>query len=74
MQAWPRQARALGHNPARRAALERLQADAAGVCLVAPFVEAAVADRQAALRALAQGWLAYISAEEVWGAVCACRH
>lgn len=60
-----RQARALDRKPSRRTALERLQADAVSVCLVAPFVEAAVADRRVALRALAQAWLAYMAAEEV---------
>ena len=59
------QARALDRKPSRRTALERLQADAVSVCLVAPFVEAAVADRRVALRALAQAWLAYMAAEEV---------
>ena len=65
-----RQARALDRKPSRRTALERLQADAVSVCLVAPFVEAAVADRRVALRALAQAWLAYMAAEEVLTPLC----
>ncbi|KAK9838575.1 hypothetical protein WJX81_008486 [Elliptochloris bilobata] len=57
-------ARALERKPSRRTALERLQSDAVSMCLMAPLVEAAMADRRSALRALAQAWLAYMAAEE----------
>ncbi len=63
-----RQARALERKPARKAALERLQADAVNACLVSPFVEAAAAGRRPALRALAQAWLTYIASVEARGA------
>ncbi|CAL8466413.1 g5949 [Coccomyxa elongata] len=53
--------KALEKKPAKRAALEKLQAEAFTACLVDPFVEAAKTDRRRSLRALSQAWLAYLT-------------
>ncbi|KAK9865210.1 hypothetical protein WJX84_003181 [Apatococcus fuscideae] len=49
-------------RPAKKAALERLLADALKNCLLLPSVESALSERRRATAALAQTWLVYISA------------
>lgn len=52
-------------RPAKKAALERLLADALKTCLLLPSVESALSERRRATAALAQTWLVYISALQV---------
>lgn len=59
------QAAALDKKPTRRAALEKLQAEAMTSCLVTPFVEAARADRRRSLRALSRAWIAHMAHVQV---------
>lgn len=54
---------------ARKMHLERLIGDSFNACLRNTFVEAAGNDRKRACTTLAQGWLAYIAAQQVWTAV-----
>ena len=52
-------------KPAKKAALERLLADALKNCLLLPSVESALSERRRATAALAQTWLVYISSLQV---------
>ena len=47
-------------KPARKAALEKIRTDAAEICLMAPFAEAAVARNMATCISLALAWQSYI--------------
>eukprot|EP00884_Botryococcus_braunii_P001693 jgi/Botrbrau1/11524/Bobra.0393s0003.2 len=58
------QAVAAEKRPARKTQLGRLIGDAFNACLRTPFVDAASNDRKRACTTLAQGWLAYIAAQQ----------